>query len=772
MIAALKRAPAGSGLALALLLVVFLIIRPAQGQTLPNVTPQTLTDAQVLNAITHGVDYLVNDLDKRLTPLKKLPNTQRADRQSLGDPGTFMLEAYSLLYVGANTRDARLSLHEERMEILEDILIRGDYNETYTAALQSLALAQLSATPDVRRAITRVATKLVRGRGVTGGYSYQLSATETRHDQSNSQYGLLGVWASADFGVVVPQSYWRSTDEFWRGIQAPNGGWSYTEDTPSPAMTAAGVASLYVCDEFLNRTATLQPRTDAALAKGLAAMENEFAPQSNNFYYLYGVERAALASGSKFFGNHDWYREMAANIVKLQGPDGHFTGSFIGADDIHSTCYAILLLARGRAPVIMNKLQYAGPWNSRSRDSANLHAYLGKNFERHLNWQVVPLDSPVEEWLDAPILLITGSKDPAFTEAEVTKLRQFANAGGIIFSVADGESREFSEAMAKYASQMITPDRRPTPDNAFRELPPDHPLYSVYAKMPNPPKLMGISNGIRELWVHSPQDYGAVWQSYDLNQKDAWDVPAALFFYMAGKDGLRSRLQALSLPAPSKKPDRRTSVARLQYAGNWDPEPGAWPRLAKLMATTAATDVTIKHVSITALPGMAEMPALAHLTGSAKVTFSGEEQNALRDYINAGGTLFIEAIGGKQEFAASARELIASLCPDGRIKTVPSDYMLYTGAFSADATAINEVEYRRGWTLEHGRVTIPRLEYMTLNHRVAIFFSAEDITSGLLGTNGWGISGYAPDSAIAIARNMVLYAWRNLPKKKPPTTRH
>jgi hypothetical protein len=77
--------------------------------------------------------------------------------------------------------------------------------------------------------------------------------------------------------------------------------------------------------------------------------------------------------------------------------------------------------------------------------------------------------------------------------------------------------------------------------------------------------------------------------------------------------------------------------------------------------------------------------------------------------------------------------------PKGKLKSVPADYLLFTGIFSPDAARMTAFEYRRQWTLEHGRITIPRLEYMTLNRRVGVFFSAEDITSGLLGTNAGSI---------------------------------
>ena len=734
---------------------------------------EALTDARVVASITRGIDYLIKDVDAKLLPLKKFPDNQRVDH--IAEPGELMLETYALLYIGSGVRDQRLQIHDERMKNLIDILLRLDSVETYTTALQTLALGQLPQTPEVKKAINRTATKLIKGRTKVGGYVYHLDQTTSDgHDQSNSQYGLLGVWAAADWGVVVPASYWKETSDFWRSNQFPAGGWNYSQGlVMTKPMTAAGVASLLVCEEFLNHSVGLEPRPNVPIERGLAALITDFDPNSNDFYYLYGVERAGLASGSKFFGKHDWYREVAANVLHAQQNEGDFASSFSGTNAVRATCYAILILGRGRAPVVMNKLQYDGPWNARPRDNANLHAQLARDFERHLNWQSVPLSAFPEDWLDAPVLLITGSKDPNFTSDEVAKLRQYVNNGGLIYSVADGESKEFSDAVARYAAQMILPD--PLHEEfKFRELPSDHPLFRVRGQYANPPKTFGISNGVRELWIHSPQDFGAAWQSVDKNKKDAWDIPAALLVYMAGQEGLRSRLQALSVPAPAKSPRWHITIAQLQHTGNWDPEPGAWPRLARIMALQSDTALDIKDVAITDLPKMADPPVLAHLAGTTKLTLTPEETKALQDYVAAGGTLFVEAIGGKEEFATSAAEALKTVFPEGKLSVIRPEYSLFTGdmfplyvddkpvrtPFPATAH-IDEVEYRRLWVQEHGRLTVPRIQCMTLKKRAAVLFSAEDITSGLLGSNTWAIGGYAPDSAIAIARNIVLFSWRN-----------
>jgi hypothetical protein len=69
------------------------------------------------------------------------------------------------------------------------------------------------------------------------------------------------------------------------------------------------------------------------------------------------------------------------------------------------------------------------------------------------------------------------------------------------------------------------------------------------------------------------------------------------------------------------------------------------------------------------------------------------------------------------------------------------------------------------WSLKNGIPTNPRLQGIqpTKNGRYTVIFSEHDLTSGLLGTNTWPIKGYTPESAQALARNILLYTLANAP---------
>ena len=89
-----------------------------------------------------------------------------------------------------------------------------------------------------------------------GSYSYdcQGDGKMRNGDNSNSQYGLMGVAAGAAGKLAVPRKYWETALAFWTGRQNSDGGWGYQRDGSRPTMTATGVFSMLVCLEQLGKT--------------------------------------------------------------------------------------------------------------------------------------------------------------------------------------------------------------------------------------------------------------------------------------------------------------------------------------------------------------------------------------------------------------------------------------------------------------------------------------------------------------------------------------
>src|SRR5262249_42675194 len=151
-------------------------------------------------------------------------------------------------------------------------------------------------------------------------------------------------------------------------------------------------------------------------------------------YYLYGIERAGVASGRKLIGGEDWFARGALAVLQAQRRDGSIPlGSWGGTPG--STAFCTLFLVYAGAPVAGDQPPFrkGQDWNLNPRDLGNLSKALWKAYERPVNWQTVSLAGPAAE-IEAPILFLSGSQRWDYTEAEMLKLREYIDRGGTILA--------------------------------------------------------------------------------------------------------------------------------------------------------------------------------------------------------------------------------------------------------------------------------------------------------------------------------------------------
>jgi hypothetical protein len=298
------------------------------------------------------------------------------------------------------------------------------------------------------------------------------------YDNSTSQYGLLGAWSAAEAEVEIPTLYWFLIAKHWSETQLRNGQWEYEPGRGATVnMTAAGLASLLVSHEYIEpalmQGAVGREPYNAPIKKALAWFE-----QGNNAisvgiddsfsggYGTYGIERVGLASGFKFFGTHDWYRAYARRVIDAQAKSKD--GSW-GGGNVVNTSYFLLFLSRGRHPILMNKLRFDGDaknpgyWSNRPRDAANLATAMGKKIERQLNWQVINVKTPWQEWLDSPILSVASHQPYKFAAPELDAIRKFVEAGGVLYTQAGRRGPEVRPVRPPAVQGPVQPGAGPGP---------------------------------------------------------------------------------------------------------------------------------------------------------------------------------------------------------------------------------------------------------------------------------------------------------------------
>ena len=646
----------------------------------------------------------------------------------------------------------------------------------------------------------------------TGLFDYTLVETD-RIDLSVSQFGVLGLWSAAQYGLEVPPDYWKTMESAWLRFQAPNGGWAYHgEPEINPVdpnnrfagvhpicipITTAGVASLFITQDYLHareaaacRGNYQSPAINAGmnfLAEGFpylleklpydrddAVAEARISSGFHRLYALYGMERIGVASGRKYIGDLDWYAEGATYLLQRQRDDGSWGSPT-------DTAFALLFLSYGSQPVYMNKLAYAtsrpdlddmnaevdvaqrveGSWNQRPRDVANLARYIGSVDERSLNWQIVTLlddqEAAVRELHDAPILYLSGGDFVNFTKHERDILRRYIDTGGLILGNADCGNRRFSQGFKRLGDQLFADQ-----GYEWRVLPDDHPIFTEekfnFSQQRRKPVMLGLTNGVRELMLLvESQDPARAWQLADTSKPEQFQLGANIYLYAVDKqEQPRKGDSFLTVRDDTPAPGKVARVARIKFNGNWNPEPAAWNQLSARLHNSDEIDLQIETVE---LGSDLSNYDVAHLTATHAVQFTDAQKQSLKQYVDGGGTLLVDAAGGSSAFATAIEAVLRDIFGDAAStlrQPLPVQHALYTQA----EPAIKDVGYRLYARKTLGSADAPRLRGIEISGRLAVILSNEDLTNGLLGTPVDGVLGYSPDTASDLVRAVLQLATR------------
>jgi hypothetical protein len=689
--------------------------------------------------------------------------------------GYTSLATYALLTSGSRSDDVPI---QHAVAFLKKTDITGTYALGCRLEVYQM-MSQLTGDVQYKKLAQLDADHLVAGlnkKGINIGM-WTYTGIGGNIDTSCSQYGVLGLWAATQAGAEVKGTVWNMIDAAWRANQFPDGGWAYRSsplspqlnDNVTPAMTAAGIATLFITQEYtrgdqgINCTGN-QPNDN--VADGLDWMSRHF-DQVNDLYTFYGIERIGVASGYKYFGTTDWYAQISDKLVKAQNPDGNWEGNglagYPGDMPISSAAFGILFLARGGAPVMINKLDYSlanghreheANWNQRPRDIFNLARWAGDQAEANFNCQVVNLKVSVDDLHDAPILYLAGNQDLKLSDKDFAKLRQFVEEGGLILGNADCDNDDFKTSFIGLGQKLF-------PKYEFRTLPPTHRIFNeTFKKFRSPPDVWGLNNGVRELMLLIPTgDPARYWQTDSfLGRTDSFAIGFDIFQYSTDAVGLRKKGDSYIVrPDPAIKPTRTIKVARLMVGDNPDPEPGGWPRIAAILHNAPyKIDVQVTPIKTTdSLAGY----QIVDITGTTAFKLSDDDRTNLLEFTQHGGMLIIDAAGGSPAFADAAEAELTNIFGPDADRGLARPLRLENILFSNPAAPITSVSYRNfAKNAVDGNLRTPHLDAIEMHKRTVCLYSREDLSAGMVGEQVDGIIGYTPATATDLMRNMVLYS--------------
>ncbi|NQU25069.1 MAG: DUF4159 domain-containing protein [Candidatus Nealsonbacteria bacterium] len=605
------------------------------------------------------------------------------------------------------------------------------------------------------------------------GWRYQMESTDW--DNSCTQYGVLGIWAAARAGFEPGDKFWITMSKHFRNCQNADGGWSYTTGASTPNMATAGLASMFlVFDMYHGKSfySAESPRTftegDAAevlasIERGMTWLGNATG-NKNTAYYLYGIERTGVAGGRKTIGGEDWFAGGSLTVLKSQLPNGMFPLGRYGGPVV-GTSFCTLFLVYGGAPVAIEKLQYGDghDWNLNPRDLANLSKHLWSAYERPLNWQTVSIRAKAEEF-EAPILFISGSKAVKFGEEEMLKLREYVLRGGTILAEPTDRSRPFAESIERLVGQMFP--AKDYPACKLEPLPAEHGIYTVL-KQPwkNRPRLRGATDGSRTFLLLSGEYLSADWQ-VNRTDSDAFRLAMNLLFYATDLGTLQGKFASILPDTPAAKPrETEIKIARVKFSPadaanprDWNAATLCWQKYAPYaMHVTGGKLVEVPPVSL----GTDDLKdvRLLHLTGRHRLHLSDAQRAALKKYVDAGGTLLVDAYAGSSEFATSARGELEAIF--GTLEPLPADHLLAEGRFEGGADLSDRIRLklparqllrRRGEESRGQKLLIARVK-----NRPAVIYSEFDLSAAMAGIENYRSLGYKPASARKIVGNLLAF---------------
>ncbi len=266
------------------------------------------SQAEVESSIDKAKAYLYNALGSK-------DNWELVDKPDLGPTGQQQsvkawqwggitaTAVYGLLAAGENSQDKRLASAIMWLE-------KHDLHGHYAIAMRSQMYQYLKDNDKDARTSAKNDAKILLNAIQSSGENKGLYAYYTDEkgvpqkswpgDNSVSQISVLGMWALEQSGQEVPNDYWRLVDETWRKNQNHDGGWPYqNKKAESTTMTAAGIATLFITQDFLSQGTVWSVCRGGArnenIERGLAWMdkhiEQAITPSGpEGFYGMYGIE--------------------------------------------------------------------------------------------------------------------------------------------------------------------------------------------------------------------------------------------------------------------------------------------------------------------------------------------------------------------------------------------------------------------------------------------------------------------------------------------------
>ena len=406
-------------------------------------------------------------------------------------------------------------------------------------------------------------------------------------------------------------------------------------------------------------------------------------------------------------------------------------------------------------------------WNLCPDDLAQLMRKSGRWFGLSYGSQPISLAAFDPDPTTTPVLFFSGVRTLKIDEAQTKILRQYLSRGGMIVFDSIAGSPFFYDSAKKVMKVLL-------PDEPIRTIPLDHPVFHMLSdtstvKIPHLPKedkpvFEGIYIGSHIAVVVSKYGLGCGWDDHEVPLLDKavyYDVESAnklginLVAYAIGyADAARqeARPELFGL-ADEKRPTDELVFAQIRHGGAWNVHPGAASTLLRRMRQETALNVSLKRIPVD--PGHDSLNGypFLYLEGLDDFVWNEAAQQALRAFLERGGTLVVNNGLGMSTFDTAVRREIGRLLPGRQLTAIPSDQALFRSV-----RATGKVQYTPAVLKAKPDLTTPALEGIAFDGDWRVIYSTYDLASAWLGCDFPVAKGYETQSGTELGMNVLFYA--------------
>jgi hypothetical protein len=405
-------------------------------------------------------------------------------------------------------------------------------------------------------------------------------------------------------------------------------------------------------------------------------------------------------------------------------------------------------------------------WTTDPQDIANLLIWTNSQLGIKYKPITAKFNAFSYDPAEIPILYLTGHEGFEWTDDVRKNIRWFLQDGGYLVGDTCCGSKPFAEAFIKEMAAIF-------PDRPLKTLGLDHPLFNCFYQIgqvqyrdgaknteKKSPLIYGVNIGCRTAVMLAPYDVSCGWDGHPepggigLALNDARQLGANMITYCLANYQLGRFLSTEKVYFEKDEKTRDEFVfGQVMHGGDWDPDPSAVATMLKYVSANSTMPIQFKRANVDLKKADAFLYPFLYMTGHDEFKLSDQEVAALRNYVNNGGVLLVDACCGRDSFDQAFRREMKRVLPQRNLEPLPASHPLFSAK-----TQIRNVGYTDMVKQSKPDLNTAELEGISISGALAVIYSKYDLGCGWEEQIHPYSKGYASADALKVGMNTLVYA--------------